>query len=60
MNLLLILVACMIPFIWYFWREHKLNTPALQWPALKTVLGLQYEANPPRLRGPRRTDGSEN
>lgn len=51
MNMILILIACMIPFIWYFWREHKLNTPALQWPTMKTVLGLEYEANPPRLSG---------
>lgn len=39
------------PLAWYFWREHKLNTPSLQWPSMKTVLGLEYEANPPRLGG---------
>ena len=51
MNLLLILLACAVPFVWYFWREHKLNTPSLQWPSMKTVLGLAYEPNPPRLGG---------
>lgn len=51
MMLLLIVLACLAPFIWYFWHEHKLNTPALQWPAMKGVLGLEYEANPPRLGG---------
>ncbi len=51
MNMLLILLACLIPPAWYFWREHKLNTPSLQWPDMKTVLGLQYEADPPRLNG---------
>jgi hypothetical protein len=36
---------------WYFWRDHRLNTPSAQWPAMKTVLGLKYEADPPRLGG---------
>lgn len=48
---ILVLLACAAPFIWYFWHEHKLNTPSLQWPAMKAVLGLTYEANPPRLGG---------
>jgi len=51
MMMLLVLVACAVPFIWYFWREHKLNTPSLQWPTMKAVLGLTYEADPPRLGG---------
>lgn len=51
MMMLLILAGVSAPFIWYFWREHKLNTPSLQWPAMKAVLGLTYEANPPRLGG---------
>jgi hypothetical protein len=51
MSLILILAACALPFIWYFWREHKLSTPALQWPDMKGVLGLQYDANPARLSG---------
>jgi hypothetical protein len=49
--MLLVLLACVAPIAWYFWREHKLNTPSLQWPAMKGVLGLTYEANPPRLGG---------
>jgi len=51
MTALLILVAFTLPLGWYFWREHKLNTPSLQWPVLKGILGLAYEANPPRLGG---------
>ncbi|MDP3544424.1 MAG: hypothetical protein Q8T11_18320 [Elusimicrobiota bacterium] len=51
MTLLLILAAFALPTAWFFWRDHKLNTPSLQWPGMKTVLGLQYEANPPRLGG---------
>lgn len=51
MTALLILLAFALPAAWYFWRDHKLNTPSLQWPAMKSVLGLQYEADPPRLGG---------
>lgn len=51
MMMLLVLAAFALPAAWYFWRDHKLNTPSLQWPAMKTILGLQYEANPPRLGG---------
>ncbi|UPT74776.1 MAG: hypothetical protein M0D55_03370 [Elusimicrobiota bacterium] len=39
------------PIAWYFWREHKLDTPSLQWPTMRAALGLTYEANPPRLGG---------
>ncbi len=51
MTPLLILIAFAGPAAWYFWRDHKLNTPSLQWPTLKTILGLTYEADPPRLGG---------
>lgn len=51
MTLLMILAAFALPAGWFFWRDHKLNTPSLQWPAMKGVLGLDYEANPPRLGG---------
>jgi len=51
MTLLLIFAGFAIPAAWYFWRDHKLNTPSMQWPAMKTVLGLEYEADPPRLGG---------
>jgi len=51
MTLLLLVAGFVIPAAWYFWREHKLNTPSLQWPAMKGILGLEYEANPPRLGG---------
>ncbi len=51
MTLLLLLAGFALPVAWYFWRDHKLNTPSLQWPAMKTVLGLAYEADPPRLGG---------
>jgi len=49
--LLLFLIFGVGPLAWYFWREHKLNTPSLQWPSMHTALGLTYEANPPRLGG---------
>lgn len=51
MSLLLLFAGFAIPAAWYFWRDHKLNTPSLQWPAMKGVLGLEYEANPPRMSG---------
>ena len=51
MTLMLIFAGFAIPAAWYFWRDHKLNTPSMQWPAMKTVLGLDYEADPPRLGG---------
>jgi len=51
MTFLLLLAGFALPAAWYFWRDHKLNTPSLQWPAMKTVLGLAYEADPPRLGG---------
>ena len=51
MTPLVILAAFALASAWYFWRDHRLNTPSAQWPAMKTVLGLSYEANPPRLGG---------
>ena len=51
MSALFLLLICIGPIAWYFWREHKLNTPSLQWPSMRSVLGLAYEANPPRLGG---------
>jgi hypothetical protein len=51
MTPILILLAFAGPAAWYFWRDHQLNTPSMQWPKLKTILGLAYEADPPRLGG---------
>lgn len=51
MTMLMILAAFALPAGWFFWRDHKINTPSLQWPAMKGVLGLEYEADPPRLGG---------
>ncbi len=51
MTPLLVLLAFALPAAWYFWRDHKLSTPSLQWPGMRTILGLEYEANPPRLGG---------
>ncbi len=51
MTLILILAGFVLPAAWYFWRDHKLNTPTLQWPTMKGILGLEYEANPPRMGG---------
>ena len=50
MMILLSLVA-LIPIGLYFWREHKMSTPSLQWPVLGKILSLRYEANPPRMSG---------
>jgi hypothetical protein len=50
MSALLALFA-LAPIGWYFWREHKLNTPSLQWPSLKSVLRLEYKSDPPRMSG---------
>jgi hypothetical protein len=35
----------------YFWREHKVSTPKLQWPVLGRILNLRFEDAPPRLHG---------
>lgn len=51
MTILLIFLAFAGPAGWYFWRTHKLSTPSLQWPAMRSILGLSYEADPPRLGG---------
>jgi hypothetical protein len=40
-----------VPFALYFWRESELRTPSRRWPKLAGLLGLAYEANPPRLSG---------
>jgi hypothetical protein len=50
MMILLALVA-LIPIGLFFWREHKMSTPSLQWPVLAKILNLQYEADPPRMSG---------
>lgn len=50
MSALLLLVA-LAPVGWYLWSEHKKSTPSLCWPAMKGVLGLSYEADPPRMGG---------
>jgi len=41
----------LVPFALYFWREHKVSTPSLQWPALAKILALTYEDAPPRMSG---------
>jgi len=51
MMLLLAVVGAMIPLGLYLWTQHKTSTPSLQWPVLAKILGLQYEANPPRMSG---------
>ena len=51
MMILLAVLGAMLPIGLYFWREHKLSTPSLQWPTLAKILGLQYEAKPPRMSG---------
>lgn len=51
MSPILYVLVLLAPIAWYFWREHKLNTPSLQWPSLKKLLGLDYQADPPRMGG---------
>jgi hypothetical protein len=48
---ILLALAALLPIALYFWRERALSTPSLQWPTLAKILGLQYEANPPRMSG---------
>lgn len=47
----LVLLLAAVPFGAYFWREHRMATPSLQWPILGKILNLAYEAAPPRLSG---------
>jgi hypothetical protein len=49
--IIVFLLVAMIPIGLYFWREHKMGTPSLQWPVLANILGLKYEAGPPRMSG---------
>jgi hypothetical protein len=50
---LLAIVLVAIPMGIYYWREHKLSTPSLQWPVLASILKLDYTPDPPRLHGSR-------
>jgi hypothetical protein len=51
MIVLLLVVVALVPGGLYLWREHKMATPSLQWPALGKILGLTYEPAPPRMSG---------
>lgn len=51
MIILLAVLGALLPLGIYLWREHKTSTPSLQWPTLAKILGLQYEAKPPRMSG---------
>jgi hypothetical protein len=51
MSALIIVLLALVPFAFYFWREHKMATPSLQWPVLAKILALTYEADPPRMSG---------
>jgi hypothetical protein len=51
MIVLLAVLGAMVPLAIYLLREHKMSTPSLQWPVLAKILGLQYEASPPRMSG---------
>ena len=48
---LLVIAFGVIPVGLYFWREHKVTTPSLQWPVLGKILNLSFEDAPPRLSG---------
>lgn len=48
---LLVVGFGVVPVGLYFWREHKLSTPALQWPTLGKILSLQFADAPARLEG---------
>jgi hypothetical protein len=52
--MILVLVAVLVtlvPIALYFWREHKLSTPSLQWPVLAKILAISYQGDPPRMSG---------
>jgi hypothetical protein len=49
--IVLLTFVALFPAALYFWREHKMSTPSLQWPTLAKILGLAYEAKPPRMSG---------
>jgi len=49
-GIVLVLIV-VLPIGMYFWHEHKISTPALQWPFLAKLLNMTYEASPPRLSG---------
>lgn len=49
-GIVLVLIV-VLPVAFYFWHEHKISTPALQWPFLAKLLNMTYEAAPPRLSG---------
>jgi hypothetical protein len=51
MSLALLIPFCAIPFVIYFWRQREFNTPSRRWVKLAGILGLQYEAKPPRMSG---------
>lgn len=48
---LLVLAFGVLPIALYFWKEHKVSTPKLQWPSLGNILNLRFEDGPPRLHG---------
>jgi len=49
-GIVLVLIV-VLPIALYFWHEHKISTPSLQWPFLSKLLNMSYEAAPPRLSG---------
>ena len=51
LNALLVLGFGVVPVSLYFWREHKISTPSLQWPTLGKILNLSFSDAPPRLEG---------
>ena len=49
-TIVLVLIAA-APFALYFWHEHKVSTPSLQWPVLAKLLNMTCEDDPPRMHG---------
>ncbi|MBI4376818.1 MAG: hypothetical protein HY549_10270 [Elusimicrobia bacterium] len=47
----LVILIALGPIAYFYWRQYKVNTPSLQWPALAEVLKMDYAAKPPRISG---------
>lgn len=51
--ILLAVIVIVAPIAIYHIRQYKLSTPSLQWPVLARVLSMEYQADPPRIKGQR-------
>ena len=49
----LAVVLVVVPMGLYYLRQYKMSTPKLQWPVLASILKMEYQPDPPRLKGNR-------